>query len=99
MGGPMGVYDNYNTSICQDGGKNCVARDNEGFYGDPRADALAAAGLKDGTFVSLRALKGSCVFVPTSLVNSHSYSGQRSPRPEHLLVTSTAEPFVGNGLF
>ena len=30
--------------VCQDGGTFCVARDNEGFYGDPRQDALAASG-------------------------------------------------------
>lgn len=29
---------------CQDGGTFCVARDNEGYYGDPRMDALAASG-------------------------------------------------------
>mmetsp|Transcript_1378 Transcript_1378/g.2436 ORF Transcript_1378/g.2436 Transcript_1378/m.2436 type:complete len:82 (+) Transcript_1378:152-397(+) len=33
MGGPMGVYEGYDTDICQDGGKFCVARDNEGYYG------------------------------------------------------------------
>ena len=29
---------------CQDGGTFCVARDNEGYYGDPRMDALAVSG-------------------------------------------------------
>mmetsp|Transcript_41333 Transcript_41333/g.130052 ORF Transcript_41333/g.130052 Transcript_41333/m.130052 type:complete len:85 (+) Transcript_41333:34-288(+) len=33
MGGPMGVYDEYDTGVCGDGGTNCVARDNEGYYG------------------------------------------------------------------
>ena len=49
MGGPMGVYENYDTGICQDGGRHCEASDNEDFYGDPAADeqALAAGG---GTF-------------------------------------------------
>jgi len=44
MGGPMGVYENYDTDACQDGGTFCVARDNEGYYGDPRMDALAVSG-------------------------------------------------------
>mmetsp|Transcript_59458 Transcript_59458/g.158222 ORF Transcript_59458/g.158222 Transcript_59458/m.158222 type:complete len:80 (+) Transcript_59458:61-300(+) len=34
MGGPMGVYEPYDTDVCDPGGLRCRARDNEGFYGD-----------------------------------------------------------------
>jgi hypothetical protein len=40
----MGVEE-YNTDVCRDGGKACVAMDNEGFYGDPFTSAMAANGL------------------------------------------------------
>eukprot|EP00291_Cryptomonas_curvata_P015659 CAMPEP_0172152660 /NCGR_PEP_ID=MMETSP1050-20130122/977_1 /TAXON_ID=233186 /ORGANISM="Cryptomonas curvata, Strain CCAP979/52" /LENGTH=69 /DNA_ID=CAMNT_0012821039 /DNA_START=162 /DNA_END=371 /DNA_ORIENTATION=- len=29
MGGPMGVYEDYDTMRCDDGGVNCVEMDNE----------------------------------------------------------------------
>ena len=32
---------------CNDGGTACVQMDNEGFYGNPRAEAAALAGGKD----------------------------------------------------
>jgi hypothetical protein len=47
MGGPMGVYENYDTNRCQDGGTFCVQMDNEGFYGNPVDEAVALAGGKN----------------------------------------------------
>jgi hypothetical protein len=35
MGGPMGVYEPYDTDACDPGGTHCVARDNEAFYVRP----------------------------------------------------------------
>ena len=35
MGGPMGVYEPYDTDACDTGGTHCVARDNEAFYARP----------------------------------------------------------------
>eukprot|EP00293_Proteomonas_sulcata_P000195 CAMPEP_0184326324 /NCGR_PEP_ID=MMETSP1049-20130417/142503_1 /TAXON_ID=77928 /ORGANISM="Proteomonas sulcata, Strain CCMP704" /LENGTH=97 /DNA_ID=CAMNT_0026648511 /DNA_START=547 /DNA_END=840 /DNA_ORIENTATION=- len=43
MGAPMGVYEEYDTDVCQDGGKLCVARDNEGYYGAPGTGGVNAA--------------------------------------------------------
>ena len=34
----MGVYEPYDTDVCDSGGTNCVASDNEAFYARPGGD-------------------------------------------------------------
>jgi hypothetical protein len=35
MGGPMGVYEPYDTDACDSSGMHCTAMDNEAFYATP----------------------------------------------------------------
>ena len=45
MGGPMGVYEPYDTDKCDPGGTHCVARDNEANYARPGLSAILCQAL------------------------------------------------------
>lgn len=45
MGGPMGVYDGYDTDRCSAGGTNCSALDNEGNYGSGSGSNTSILGM------------------------------------------------------
>eukprot|EP00291_Cryptomonas_curvata_P014405 CAMPEP_0172151650 /NCGR_PEP_ID=MMETSP1050-20130122/350_1 /TAXON_ID=233186 /ORGANISM="Cryptomonas curvata, Strain CCAP979/52" /LENGTH=107 /DNA_ID=CAMNT_0012819785 /DNA_START=174 /DNA_END=497 /DNA_ORIENTATION=- len=48
MGGPMGVYEPYDTDVCEPGGLRCVSRDNEGNYGDDVSGDILGPGTGRG---------------------------------------------------
>eukprot|EP00286_Rhodomonas_abbreviata_P000856 CAMPEP_0181289644 /NCGR_PEP_ID=MMETSP1101-20121128/991_1 /TAXON_ID=46948 /ORGANISM="Rhodomonas abbreviata, Strain Caron Lab Isolate" /LENGTH=81 /DNA_ID=CAMNT_0023393877 /DNA_START=74 /DNA_END=319 /DNA_ORIENTATION=+ len=69
MGGPMGVYEGYDTDVCNDGGTVCTAMDNEGFYGGGNWGGM------NGTQAMAAGLKCppafDCEGVPPSLWNAN----------------------------
>jgi hypothetical protein len=48
MGGPMGVYDGYDTDRCQAGGTQCSSMDNEANYGSGGGSVTSILGMSGG---------------------------------------------------